>query len=321
MRFVWPVVAALLWALGIFVVAVLLCVPFGIAHAGKPVLKTVAVLALEFGGTAYLFLLCFGRLPWVGGRSAEYRGLGWLGGLGAVAAFFAMQIAGALGVTLMSQIVDVARVPGHLLPTKGPADLVFLATCAGETAAGLWLVWRLRRLGAARLHDAGPTGIAWLPASARAYGVAAAGAAAVCLVALGSMYVVPPDMSALKNTSMAALFEGPAWTLPPLFAIAILGGPILEELAFRGVAFAGLAARLGPGWAVLITSALFVAAHTPEKIHYPLGFVDVGLMALGSCWLRLRFGSIRPGMLMHILYNGGAFLVLGAFASMHGMKG
>jgi membrane protease YdiL (CAAX protease family) len=320
MRFVWPVFWALLWALGICLAAALLCVPFAVAHAGKPVLKTVVTLAVEFGATPYLFFLCFGRLPGVGGRAAA-AGLGWLGGLGAVGAFFAMQIAGGIGMAFIVSSILVARVQGHQVPDKLPPDVAFLAACAGELAAGLWLVWRARRLGGPRLHDARATGIAWLPAPARAYGVAAAGAALVCLVALVSMYLVPPNEAALKDTSMAALFEGPAWTLPPLFAIAILLGPVLEELAFRGLAFAGLAARLGPVWAALITSALFVAAHAPEKYHYPLGFVDVGLMALGSCWLRLRFGSIRPGMVMHVLYNGGAILALGAFAALHGGKG
>ena len=50
--------------------------------------------------------------------------------------------------------------------------------------------------------------------------------------------------------------------------------------------------------------------HAPQKIYYPPGFLDVGLVAVAAVLLRLKYHSIRPGILLHILYNGGSMLAV-----------
>jgi membrane protease YdiL (CAAX protease family) len=109
---------------------------------------------------------------------------------------------------------------------------------------------------------------------------------------------------------MAKLFSvsGPALLLPILIATFL--APALEEIIFRGIAFAGLAARLGTVWAAIVSVVLFVVVHAPQKIYYPPGFLDVGLVALAAVLLRLKYRSIRPGILLHILYNGGSMLAV-----------
>jgi membrane protease YdiL (CAAX protease family) len=54
-----------------------------------------------------------------------------------------------------------------------------------------------------------------------------------------------------------------------------------------------------------------MAVHAPEKIYYPAGFIDVGLMAAAAAWMRVKFGSIRPGILLHVLYNAGLLFAAG----------
>jgi len=78
---------------------------------------------------------------------------------------------------------------------------------------------------------------------------------------------------------------------------------------FRGLAFAGIATRFGTGWAVILTTLIFTALHAPEKLLYLPGFADVAAVALISCWLRLRYRSIRPGIAMHFMYNFGMLIV------------
>jgi membrane protease YdiL (CAAX protease family) len=118
----------------------------------------------------------------------------------------------------------------------------------------------------------------------------------------------PPDMKAIQGLPEAKLFAGNGLAMVPLLLVAVFAGPVLEEIVFRGIAFAGLAVRLGPLWAGIVTTLVFIAAHAPEKLHYPPGFIDVGLMAASAAVLRVRYRSIRPGIVLHILYNTGAML-------------
>lgn len=78
------------------------------------------------------------------------------------------------------------------------------------------------------------------------------------------------------------------------------GAPaIAEELAFRGVLQGRLMALLGARLGIVTTATLFTLCHLQPAvmpIHLAIG------LALGL--LRERSGSLLPGMLMHLLYNG-----------------
>ena len=147
----------------------------------------------------------------------------------------------------------------------------------------------------------------------RAYGIALAAAVGLLAIVTALTHVLPPDIDKLRALPMARLFEGSALSVLPLVILATIVAPVLEEIVFRGIAFAGLAARFGPGWAGVITTGIFMAAHAQVKIHYLPGFLDVGLMAAMAVWLRLKFHSIRPGILLHILYNTGSMLLVSSF--------
>lgn len=79
--------------------------------------------------------------------------------------------------------------------------------------------------------------------------------------------------------------------------------PIVEELTFRGLGFS-LLSRFGPRAAVLGTGVLFGLVHG-FLVALPI-FVVVGL-SLG--WLRMRTGSVYPGMLMHGMFNAVATIL------------
>ncbi|MHC4378254.1 MAG: lysostaphin resistance A-like protein [Planctomycetota bacterium] len=80
---------------------------------------------------------------------------------------------------------------------------------------------------------------------------------------------------------------------------AVIGAAMFEELAFRGLLFAGLRRRFRFGQAALISSALFAFAHGYEPGHQ-LAILWVGFV-LAYTFERTR--SLWPCVLAHAGYN------------------
>jgi membrane protease YdiL (CAAX protease family) len=74
--------------------------------------------------------------------------------------------------------------------------------------------------------------------------------------------------------------------------------PIVEELTFRGVGFS-LLAGFGTAVAVVGTSVAFAADHGLVE-----GFPALFVFGVAVALVRVRTGSIYPGMLMHACFNG-----------------
>jgi membrane protease YdiL (CAAX protease family) len=85
------------------------------------------------------------------------------------------------------------------------------------------------------------------------------------------------------------------------FALVILP-PILEETIFRGLAFAALAKRWGYVWGAVLSSALFAVLHGQANLG-----VYTFILGLILCTMYVRFKSIGPGMLLHMVNNYLAF--------------
>jgi membrane protease YdiL (CAAX protease family) len=82
----------------------------------------------------------------------------------------------------------------------------------------------------------------------------------------------------------------------------VIGGPLAEEMIFRGQIFAALAqTRLGVIGASLITSALWAGVHITEPLHV---VALLFLMGLALSWLLVRFGSLWLPILCHAAWNG-----------------
>jgi membrane protease YdiL (CAAX protease family) len=311
-RVIFMILWALLWAVVLFLAVVVLLVAVVFANH-RHHNHELDILGGYFITGLYFFLLCFARLPGARTKPGQPLRLGVIEGIWVIIAFVLMQSAGAVTIVTVITLEALAVTARHLpyIVDIHSHALLFLEVMEGELAACLWVIWYLRRLGHPRLTDGSATGIAWRPASAQAYYTAAGLTAGILLMVAGITYLLPPNMHALKGTTFDELAHGPLWTMPFLLLVIVFLGPVLEEMLFRGIMFAGIASQWRAGWAVALTAIVFVAIHAPEKIHYPPGFIDVGLAALANAWLRLRFNSIKPGMLLHILYNGGSMVVLG----------
>jgi membrane protease YdiL (CAAX protease family) len=86
---------------------------------------------------------------------------------------------------------------------------------------------------------------------------------------------------------------------------ALLMGPtvagVVEEAAFRGYMQSHLE-RIGPTFAILVTSAVFTLLHATQGPVYFLTFAPgIFVVSLLYGHLALKSGSILPGMALHIL--------------------
>jgi membrane protease YdiL (CAAX protease family) len=55
--------------------------------------------------------------------------------------------------------------------------------------------------------------------------------------------------------------------------LLVLMAPVFEEMMFRGILYGGYRKSFGPWWALLITTAIFVAIHFPYYIYVPYRIV------------------------------------------------
>lgn len=98
---------------------------------------------------------------------------------------------------------------------------------------------------------------------------------------------------------------------PSLVAFAVILAPVVEEIAFRGIALGCLLAR---GWSPLTAAALTSAGFAAVHMQYaPVALIPVFAAGLLFAWLRIRSGSIGPAIVAHASANALA-LVLFAVA-------
>ncbi len=87
--------------------------------------------------------------------------------------------------------------------------------------------------------------------------------------------------------------------------IAIIIGPIFEELIFRGVFFQYTLKYTSVPVAIFAISAIFAAIH----VHIP-SFAPLFVLSCGFCLAYLKSGSIVAPITMHVLFNAINLLAL-----------
>ena len=80
--------------------------------------------------------------------------------------------------------------------------------------------------------------------------------------------------------------------------------PFVEELMFRGAGYSLLAARFGPGIAVVVVGMTFGLVHGLVE-----GLLVLSAFGLALAWLRSRTGSLYPCIAVHALFNAIALVV------------
>lgn len=217
-------------------------------------------------------------------------------------------------------VAGIRRSGEHLSPAT-PQQMAFivgpptphfmtLVSVLGYLSAGIWSYWYLRRhVPTTRFREGAPQGLGFSTAPVNAYILAVIVAVITTLVAGLFLHFVPPTSSQAASLRSFSDMMAPGWPRLVTAALAVTMIPLIEELVFRGGGLAGLAESGSVLRSALIVTVLFVVAHAPQKIHYPPGFIDVTLLAAAAMWLRIKYRSLWPAILLHAAYNLGILLL------------
>lgn len=116
-------------------------------------------------------------------------------------------------------------------------------------------------------------------------------------VATGAVYLLR-RMSGVNSHEYVLVFREHGYGFGMVVLMICVQPAIVEELAFRGVILGGLQRMLRSRDAVIVSAALFMVIHLAVP-----SFPHLLLMGVALGWLRVRFGSLYPCMLLHFLHN------------------
>ena len=216
----------------------------------------------------------------------------------------------ALYVLLLTGLVQALALAGGLLVLResgAERDLYgSLALLLAQLGAGLMTLHWLRRRTARR--SCGRAGVGFVRSSRGWLLAGEAGGLLLALAAAAMAWLLPrpaaPHLASLLMTLPALPL---ATTL-----ISVLLAPLFEEGVFRGALLGALAPALGPLGAGLASTAVFTLLHLPEQAGYFWGLLPIAALGGFAAWLRLRSGSLWPGVVAHMCFNA----LLG-FAALH----
>jgi len=179
-----------------------------------------------------------------------------------------------------------------------PASLLYLnLSLAGLVLVAMMIVWLIHKIPVSRLMSIKP-GIRWK------FFLVCLG---ISVVAIAAQFVVAAILPG--DTNGVSGHPGPfTWTTVGFIAVIAFSTPVQamgEEYAFRGYAMQAFGSLTKSPWfAILLSAALFTAAHGTQNV--PL-LVDRFAFGLLAGYLVLRTGGLEAGIALHVLNNLVAF--------------
>lgn len=183
--------------------------------------------------------------------------------------------------------------------TKEPRLLFYAATCIGSFVAKCLALLFIAILWATRSLDAKVNLAARMPSSEKwqSYIIPFT----ILCIGIRVFYTSDPLVPnlPLRLVFPEAMLLGNLILIPSIILIA----PVTEELIFRGYIFDVLKRSFGAYSSVILTSALFAAAHLPQ-MHGDMRYIGV-IFATGLIFgvMRYRFDSILAAIVFHAVYN------------------
>ena len=116
------------------------------------------------------------------------------------------------------------------------------------------------------------------------------------------LFLLGVDTQGENIVKLFARMDSPVW----FFIVGAVFAPLVEEIFFRGFLFQGFRERYGWVTAMLLSAAIFAAAHLDLVVLIPT-FILGCLLA----YVFHRSNSIWPGIILHFLVN--SFGLLGAY--------
>ncbi|MDD2715016.1 MAG: type II CAAX endopeptidase family protein [Candidatus Wallbacteria bacterium] len=94
-----------------------------------------------------------------------------------------------------------------------------------------------------------------------------------------------------------------------LFLVPLLV-PMVEEFLFRGILYQAMIKLFSPGKTIVIVGLLFGLIHVPQ--HYPNVYPIVNMAAMGIMltYLRYRYNSLVPPLILHVVNNSVATFIM-----------
>ncbi len=226
-----------------------------------------------------------------------------------------------VGIYFGSQIsagVLLAVIPGLLRWTPKHADAwlndnvwaQFLFVAIAETLA-LWLVYKFLKHRQAGFRDIGldKPKLGYIFRALTGFGLYFV----LYIVGLIIATKLWPGLNTDQKQELGFNTATKGIDLLPIFISLVILPPIAEEIVMRGFLYSGLKTKLTVGLSALITSALFAAAHLGEGGKSGLlwiAAIDTFILSVVLCYVREKTGSLWPGIGIHMIKNGLAFVLL-----------
>jgi len=132
------------------------------------------------------------------------------------------------------------------------------------------------------------------------------GAYAIIIVHNTLLYFLGVDTQGEEILKVFAKLDSPVW----FFIVGAVFAPFVEEVFFRGFLFQGFRQRYGWISAMLLSSAIFAAAHLD-----PVALIPTFILGNVLAYVYHQSNSIWPGVTLHFLVN--AFGLCGAYFAAH----
>jgi len=102
------------------------------------------------------------------------------------------------------------------------------------------------------------------------------------------------DIQGDKIADIFNSIDSPVW----LILAVVIVAPIVEEIFFRGFLFQGFRKKYGWVSAMLLSSAIFAAAHLD-----PVSLIPTFVLGIVLSYVYHRSNSVWPGVILHFLIN------------------
>lgn len=226
--------------------------------------------------------------------------------------FFGSQIIAAIVIGLLGGSIgwDDQRLTSELEQPAG--QFIYILIAEAFSVGLLYLFLRHRKTAWAK--------IGWVKPRLRDIGYALTGFAiyfgvyALFVSSLVSNYLPQIDTDQKQQLGFDTSLIGPELIL--VFISLVILPPLVEEIIVRGFLYTGLRNKMPIIWAAIIASVVFAAAHLQWGSGQPLlwsAAIDTLILSLVLIGLRQKTGSLWPGIGLHFIKNGLAFLALYIF--------
>ena len=117
---------------------------------------------------------------------------------------------------------------------------------------------------------------------------------AIILVHNGILMLLGVDTQGEEIFKLFSSLESPVWFI----LVGVIFAPLVEEIFFRGFLFQGFRQKYGWIGGMLLSSAIFGAAHLDL-----VAFIPTFILGCLLAYMYHRSNSVWPGIILHVLVN------------------